>query len=230
MNPNNSWPNSQPSPEIPSTSTYLDSIATPVPQKTMPPWMLWALIGGVLLLGIIVFFMVSSSGPNTTDRLVALTQRMQSVETLAKTNAIVIKNSRLSALNASMDTILTGAIQKTTSTLASSGVKQTPTTDPKSAIGREFSTLSSKLIDADLNVKFDSVYAREMAYQVSKIMTEMDTIYKDTNQQSLKTTLKTIYGNLQPIAEQLSSFNESAFVPAHQVVTQSRQIKNLVVG
>lgn len=208
---------------------YLDSIATPVPQKTMSPLLLWGLISGVLLLGVFVFIFVSSSGPKTNDQLVALVQRMKSIQTITDEDASKIKDSELSATNTSMDTVLTGAIKETTNALEKNGIKQVPDASPTSKIGKEFDELAAKLIDAELNVRFDRVYSREMAYQLSEVLTEIQTIYDGANSKSLRSSLSTIYDNIEPLQKKLASFTNSTFRSTNEIIAQTRQVTNLVI-
>lgn len=214
MDPNLPPPQQQPTPlssqPAPSSTGYLDSIAAQPTQPTMKPTLLWGLIAGVLLIVIIVgSFVAFGGGPSQSDRLVSFVQRIQALEKVSTDSSKSIQSSDLRALNGSMGTILTGAEQESAAPLAANGVKKLKPANKKSPITAEFVTLSSKLDDARLNVVFDRVYAREMAYQLGKLRAEIDLIYHNTKSKSLKAYLDKTDTNLKPLVSQFTNFNDS---------------------
>lgn len=187
--------------------TYLDQIATPMQQKTLNPMLLWAMIGGVVLV-VIIFAMVllSSGGPSQTERIAGLLARTQSLRTMTQDSVKTIKDSKLRAANGSLTTILSGMENEFTTYLTSSGegALKRPKDDPVAA---EFTAVSQKLEDARLNERFDTVYAREVAYQITKIRTEFAIIYDGIKSESFKEILQKEDKSLEDLSADFTTFN-----------------------
>lgn len=172
--------------------------------------MLWSLIGGGMLLLIIVGSLIlSSGGPSQADRLIAVVYRIQALEKLSSDSSKQIQDSTLRALNGTMLSVLTGADQESSVPLANNNIKTLPSVKKTNPISVEYMSLASKLDDARLNVNFDRVYAREIAYQLATIHAEMGTIYKNTRSTSLKSYLDKTDKNLQPLQKQFQDYNNS---------------------
>lgn len=206
------YPDQQPTgqPQTPPPqfdSTYLDQIATPSQQKTINPLLLWAMIGGVVLV-VIIFAMVllSSGGPSQTERIAGLLARTQSLKTMTQDSVKTIKDSKLRAANGSLTAILSGMENEFTAQLSSSGgnLPKRPADDP---IAAEFTATSEKLEDARLNERFDTVYAREIAYQIKKIRTEFSIIYDNSKSESFKEILAKEDKSLEDLNEDFTAFN-----------------------
>jgi hypothetical protein len=67
--------------------------------------------------------------------------------------------------------------------------------------------LTSRLEDARLNAVYDRTYAREIAFYLKSLHTDMSKLYASTSSGSLKDVLKTTDTNLSPITEEFSNFN-----------------------
>jgi len=206
------YPDQQPTgqPQTPPPqfdSNYLDQISTPVRQKTLNPMLLWAMIGGVVLAVVILALVLLSSGaPSQTERISNLLARTQSLKTLTQDSVKTVKDSKLRAANGSLTTILSGMENEFTTYLTSSGEKtqKRPNDDP---IAVEFATVSEKLEEARLNERFDTVYAREIAYQIKKIRSEFSTIYDDVKSESFKEILAKEDKNLEDLNTDFAAFN-----------------------
>jgi hypothetical protein len=206
------YPDQQPTgqPQTPPPqfdSNYLDQISTPVQQKTLNPMLLWAMIGGVVLAVVVLALVLLSSGaPSQTERVANLLARTQSLKTLTQDSVKTVKDSKLRAANGSLTTILSGMENEFTTYLTSSGEKtqKRPSNDP---IAAEFATVSGKLEEARLNERFDTVYAREIAYQIKKIRSEFSTIYDGIKSESFKEILEKEDKNLEDLSTDFAAFN-----------------------
>ena len=69
------------------------------------------------------------------------------------------------------------------------------------------SAITTRLEDARLNGIYDRTYAREMAYQLSTLMTIMNQVGNKTTSAKLKSILKEAKANLAPIQTQFSDYN-----------------------
>lgn len=218
------YPNQLPTPQQPSQPpqqpmplpgnvadvTYLDSIAAPLPAKTLKPWQLWGIIGAVLLVIIIVVMMVSSSGgTSNTERYTAYLTRLQSLEKLMKDSSKNIQNSQLRAFNSSTATNLTTADTDGVALLNVYDLKKLPEVKKNNPIVAEYEVLSAKLNDARLNGIYDRVYAREIGYQLATLRAEMNTLYKGSKNKKVRTYLEATDGNLKPAVTQFNQFNNS---------------------
>lgn len=184
-------------------SNYLDTIATQPTQPLMKPWLLWAIIGGALLLVIIVFMALMSGGTSSSERLQQMIWRSQSVNTLANDSYKSIKSSELRAANSNLTTILTGAEQEGLALLPENLQKQK---QPKnSKLPAYFTKLTTTLEDARLNGDFDTPYAREMAYQIGLLRSEIKFISTGAKS-SLKSYLDELDKNLETVGTAFAQF------------------------
>jgi len=190
---------------------YLNSIATPQRSAMISPVKLWSIIGGVLIAIVIIFFIFvnASKGASPTDKFILYQYRLAQVSSIAKTDANLIKNSELRALSGSMNSILVGALAESNDHLSSFGLKKAKEPAKDAPIVKEFSVLSSKLENADLNNNFDQVYAREMAYQMATLLAQINAIEKASSSKNVKASLETAKTNIEPYVTQYSDYNNS---------------------
>ncbi len=192
-------PNSERQPDISNLpSNYLDTIAVQPTQPTMKPWLLWAIIGGALLLVVIIFMALTSGKSSPNERLQQMIWRMQSINTLADDSYKVIKSTELRATNGNLTTVLTGAEQEGLALLPENLQKQKPPKESK--LATYFTKLSTTLEDARLNGDFDTPYAREMAYQVGLLRSEIK--YLSSN---ASTPLKAYFDELDKDLESIGT-------------------------
>lgn len=212
MNPNEQRPQpptyQQPLPQAQAIDpSYLDQIATPVQKKTMNPLFLWVGIGAILLALLVgVFALLNSGGPSQTEKVSSFIFRVQALKKLSTDSTKSVQSSELRALNGSMGTILTGI----DTTLQASAV-----TDKKSAkapkgskVTVEYEQIAQKLDDARLNVAFDRTYAREVAYQLGKLRSEMNYIYDGSKSKTLRTNLEKADADIKKLAADFTKFNQ----------------------
>ncbi len=188
-------------------SNYLDQISTAPKQQTVKPWILWTIIGGVLLIVIVAVFALASGGDSYTKRLQQFGWRLQSVSQLAEQSGDKIKSSDLRALNSSLIAILSGANRDVTGLTTTSG-KEVAEPPKNSPILSEFAEVNSTLEDAQLNAKFDEAYARQMAYQLATLQNEITSLSK-TKKSNVRSVLVTTDDNLEPLTKQFSEYKDS---------------------
>ncbi len=191
--------------------TYLDTIAAPVPTKTVNPLLLWGMIGGLLLIVTIFFTMLLSSNggaPSNSQRLHSFIERTQALKKLTTTSAKNINSSSLRASNSSLSTILSGVETETSAHISALGM-ETPKKSNKipSKTANDYETIAKNLDDARLNVAFDRVYAREVTNQIAQLRSEMSVIYKNTRSADYKTKLAAKDIDLKKLGEDFANFN-----------------------
>lgn len=205
------YPNQPQTPPPQESSTYLDQIAAPSTQPTMNPLLLWALIGGVILMLIVVGMMIlNGGGPSQTDRLKQFVYRVDALQQLSVDNARNIQDSTLLAANAQMGSVLKGISQQSAEPLANNGIKQLPKAPKESPVTAEYAELATTLDDARLNVVFDRTYSREVTYQLRTLRAEATALYKNTRSKSMKSYLEASDTNLKSLESQFATFNEGS--------------------
>ncbi|MCA9341619.1 hypothetical protein KC952_03750 [Candidatus Saccharibacteria bacterium] len=192
-------------------ASYLDQIAAPAQQKIMNPFILWGLIGGALLIVIIFIMVLFSSGqPSSAQRMNNFLFRVDALNSLVKDSQKTIRNPKLHTANGSLSSILTSIQTETTKFLNKSGSsdKKVRLKPPKgSPILAEYIQINKKIDEARLNAIFDRVYAREVAYQIAKLRTEMVPIYKDTSSKKIREFLENSDKDLKALSEDIKKIN-----------------------
>lgn len=219
----NPWAQPQPTQSIPQPFTqtvpggvsaieYLDQIAPKTKQglggfsrKQV------ALLGGLLLLAfgtLAAFLLVNGSKPDIaalSQTAIAKTSALTDVSRQSQQN---IKSGKLAAINSSLLIQLTGANTELSNAFAKAGVSTKISKEVAASASN--ATLLQKLNDARLNGTFDSVYSREMSYELTILLINLQSIYKTTGSASLKAYLENTYNNLQPLQKQLAEFSSGA--------------------
>jgi len=215
MQPNNPYeqpqyqqPRAQPQP---LSTEYLNAIAPQTQVKTMNPIVLWGLIGGLLLLAIITVIGISSiTGGKSTSSLTSVAATLDRLKTVTTDAQENIQNSDLRTLNSSLDLSLTNVNRDLSEPLKAQKINLK---DKKNStihdVTDEFDELDTRLEDARLNAVFDRTYAREMAYTLKKLRSDMTTLSKRSSSKDIKEALQTANENLGPLVEGFSEFNAS---------------------
>lgn len=204
-------PNESQAPLQSAPPTYLDQIAAQPTQPTMKPWLLWTLIGGVILaVAVVGMLILNSGGPSQSERLTRFVYRVNALRQLSVDNAKNIQDSKLLATNAQLGSVLAGISQQSTDPLARNGIKELPKEPKNSLITAEYAKLRTKLDDARLNVVFDRTYSREVAYQLRTLRAEATVLYKNSRNESVKSYLETSDTNLKSLETQFADFNEAS--------------------
>jgi hypothetical protein len=199
-------------PEIqPLSSDYLNQIATPQPKKTLNPFVLWGLIGGVLLLVVVVILAVSSAGQGSTSgSLTAVATKLSKLQKLSEKAQSNIQSSDLRSLNGSLTLVLTSANHDIAGPLKTNKISITNAKNPTvKKVNDYFASLDARLEDARLNAVYDRTYARELSYALKTLESDISILRTSTHSRSLKAVLATTNNNLTPIAQSLQDFNGS---------------------
>ncbi len=177
----------------------------------MNPIVLWGLIGGLLLLAIITVIGISSiTGGKSTSSLTSVAATLDRLKTVTTDAQENIQNSDLRTLNSSLDLSLTNVNRDLSEPLKAQKINLK---DKKNStihdVTDEFDELDTRLEDARLNAVFDRTYAREMAYTLKKLRSDMTTLSKRSSSKDIKEALQTANENLGPLVEGFSEFNAS---------------------
>lgn len=186
---------------------YLNQIAPQSPKKgwlTKKHKIAAAVLVGVILLVIIMGIIANSS--NNTSPAKTLAARLAATETIVGDAQSQLKSSELRTLNSNLKIYLTNTNRDIVAPLKSAGIDATKI-DAKITAKESGAAITAALEEARLNAVYDRTYAREIAYQLEKIVLLMRQLYSSTNKTSLKTFLDSAYKNLEPTQKAFSEFN-----------------------
>lgn len=187
---------------------YLNQIAPQAPKKALFTFGIkqMILIGVALVVLVsILAIVVNGIAGGKKEPLEHLAARLNATQVVVNDAQVNLKSSELRSLNSNLKLYMTNTNRDIAAPLLAVGIN---TAKPnKSIVASEATTaLSARLEDARLNAVFDRTYAREMAYQLSTIMTLINQDYKATRNVQLRTFLKSAYDNLQPTQESFANF------------------------
>lgn len=186
---------------------YLNNIA-PTPQKPIPTWRRFAIPGVIVALVLFVLMWAFSLLHGATNvNLSSVTIRMQSLQKITDSAQRNIKSNQLRVTNSNLSLYLTNANRDSTTLLKADGVDATKLKPSASAQAAD-DQLSSRLEDARLNAIFDRTYAREMNYQLTTLLIQMQQLHKSAgpNQRQF---LDTTSANLSAVQQQFASYDDS---------------------
>jgi len=199
------YPNEEPQP---ISSTYLDQIATPQTAGKGLMTHKIVVIGGIivalmfLLITMSAISSAASAGPNSIKRLSA---RLDSVQKITESATPIIGSSKLREYNSILKLSLIGIIHDIEPVQAANGIK--PKSIDKNIVASESNTKAlASLEDARLNAVYDRAYAREMTYQLDRVLSLMTQIGKQTNKVATKKFINDSIVNLQKSRDQFDSF------------------------
>lgn len=203
----------QPNDEPRYAIDYLDSIAT-VPKggsKPVSDKLFFSLIGGGLLLALIVglLFVFLSSGSSPKQDLARLSAKLQSLQTIADTTQENIVSNNLRGTNSTLSLTLTNAAADLAPLLSSNGINPEKL-DKKLTEAEETDVILKELDDAWLNAVIDRSYAREMSYQLERLILLINQIENKTKDSSLKEYLVVTRDKMDPLRERFAQFNAAA--------------------
>lgn len=195
-----------------SSTDYLDKIAPQASARgpfkfTIKNIILIAIAAIVLvIIGVII---ANAFGAKKQEPWQQLSIRLTNTETIAKDSRKLIKNSQLRSLNSEVALYVTNTNRDLAPAFAR--VKVTPKQIPAAVTQKEAKldkAMSERLEVARFNAKYDSTYAREMAYQLSTLLSLYQRLYSQSGP-STKQLLTTAYDSLKPIQKAAADFSAS---------------------
>ena len=201
-------------PENGNSLDYLNSIAPTASQRSTlgfikgplkPVHYIFAALAALVVIVIILSIVLNIVNGGVNAKAERLSARTQATFTITEAAKERIKSADLRGLNSSLGLYLTDINNKLIPPLKSMGI--TTTKLPANVRSQEAGkAITERLEDAYFNAIYDSTYAREMAYQLSTILTLMKEIYQSTNNAALKTLLQTSYASLEPTQAAFEAF------------------------
>ena len=168
--------------------------------------------GAVALVLILIVGLILGGGKGGEKSLTfALKLHLDNTSGVIQTYQPKVKSSNLRSSSASLYSILSNTNRDLTAYVKEryefkeKNVEKSIT--KKVAENRE--RLESELFEAKINGILDRIYAHEMAYEVSAIMSEEEKIINSTKSETLRDTLTTSYNSLENLYTKFSDFSET---------------------
>lgn len=202
----------QPQPTPPSQippSDYLNQISAKPPKAPgfKPSLKGMIIIAAALVaLVIIVALTVNIVVASQRQPLQQLAARLATTQTIADDAQSNLKTSQLRSLNSNLKIYLTNTNRDIGEPLLANGVNVAKL--PDSIVTKESpDAVAATLENARLNARFDTTYAREMAYELDITLSLMRQILASTNSASLKAFLEPAITNLEPTQQSFADFS-----------------------
>ena len=168
------------------------------------------IIGGALVV-LVIALAITLNAISSANRAPAqtLSARLATTQDVADDAQSNLKSSQLRSLNSDLRLFFTNTTRDISEPLAAFSVSADAIPD---RIANDETTLAegitTRLENARLNAVFDRTYAREMAFQLSTIITLLQQVYSRAPDTATKTFFDTTYKNLVPIQQGFADFNE----------------------
>lgn len=161
-------------------------------------------IGGIIALILIVIIgsILTSSSGGIKSRSISLKYHIDNTLNIISTYQPDIKSSNLRSSSASLYSVLSNTSRELTDYLIGNfnyaDGSETYQTDFENA-SMNSAILESDLFNAKINGILDKVYASKMAYEISSIMSEENTIYDSTDDAYFQSILSASYQSLETL-------------------------------
>lgn len=189
---------------------YLNEISGGPQQTAGGPSKLVMIIAAVVgVLAVVLFaVMILTAGPSGADRASEVYLRLQTLSQIAEDQQDNLRDNELRATNSGLSLQLTNTLSNISDPLAAVGVQPDDIDEASEATEEAYKQdLVEQFEDAALNLQLDATYAREMSFQLETLRAMMDSTYRQTNNDSLKTYLDQTASDLYPFSEKLSNFS-----------------------
>lgn len=190
---------------------YLNQIAPQAPKQPGFTWnlrtiLLLAVVAVLVIIGIVaVSNAFSGAKKEPWQRFSA---QLTATTEVVDSSSNKIKNSQLRSYNSDLKLFLANTTRDLTPFLTVVGVSIKEI--PASVLADESNTeMLENLEDGRLNAKYDSTYAREMSFQLAKMLAVLQQLYATDIGPKTKEYLEKTYDDLEPIYDGISNFSAS---------------------
>jgi hypothetical protein len=203
----------QPLGSIPETPTptaypsnYLDTIAAPQTQKTMNKFVLFAMIGGVIIAALVAVLMLSSVGkqPNFSEQAVIVKDRIDTLQLVVDEHQKHLSDNRLRVTNATLSATLTTMNQDLDAITTARKIKVSK--KPSTAEAAYRTKLQSTLNDSYQLGSLDRAYPTEMSYQLTLLKTQLRRLKNQAGSKSVTEFYTTSTTSLEQISKDFAAF------------------------
>ena len=153
--------------------------------------------------------MIFSGGGSTTgkDRLSTIAAQLSALQTTTGDATENIQDSSLRTLNSSLSLALTNINHDIVDAISALEASTDEKDKNVMAVTSQIDELSTALEDARLNAVYDRTYAREIAYYLKTLHSEMNALYTATQKTKVRTFLSTADKNLSPFVDEFANYN-----------------------
>ena len=172
--------------------------------------MIAIILGAVLLIAIILMIAMSSapSEPTTSDELDRIYQRTNSLEETVTEYSKNLKSSTLRSSAASLSTLLANMKSSTESFLDTKyGAK--PAKEASADDTKLIEDTTTTLEKARLNGILDRYFAKEMYYQIEKLLILENAAAKKTSDEEIIEFLQSTFDSLSRLSDTFDNFSEA---------------------
>lgn len=192
---------------------YLNQISTNQPVKKLSPVVLFAAIGGVILLAIVTMFMLfqSASPASSSAQLYGLQERINTLDKITAEQGKHLTQTGLASINSTTGAMLKSMNQDVASYAKDRGLNSASkeATKAKNTEKSYYEELSTKLNNAYLTGTLDRVYSSEIAYQLSMLKSKMLSVKTAVKSKKFDEIYQTNIESLNTVSEKLASFQNT---------------------
>lgn len=195
------------------TVDYLNQIAKNVPVKKASPFVVFGLIGGVLVLviGLMFFLIQSAAPPDVSTQVYALQARLDTLSKVTSEQGKHLTQNELSGINSTLGASLTSMTTNLSAYTKTRGMKtgDKAATAAKTSEATYYTSLSKKLDDSFLLGTLDRTYSTEMKYQLGILKSMMLRIKTVANSKSYNDFYTPGVSSIDTVSNLLSSFQST---------------------
>ena len=188
-----------------TTVDYLNRIA-PLEERTVNRFAVFGLIGAVLTAVVVIFIVITSSqGPNSNEMLLPISQRVDTLGTVAKAETTKLVQIEIAEANASLSSTLTSMKAQLDTIMKSKKIKTANSASEK----KYLESIEKKLNDAHQKGILDRTYTTQMTYELSLLKTQINKLKRATKNKDITEFCDTSIKNINTILAAYDKFSAS---------------------
>lgn len=188
-----------------TTVDYLNRIA-PLEERTVNRFAVFGLIGAVLTAVVVIFIVITSSqGPNSNEMLLPISQRVDTLGTVAKAETTKLVQIEIAEANASLSSTLTSMKAQLETIMKSKKIKTANSASEK----KYLESIEKKLNDAHQKGILDRTYTTQMTYELSLLKTQINKLKRATKNKDITEFCDVSIKNINTILAAYDKFSAS---------------------
>ena len=188
-----------------TTVDYLNRIA-PLEERTVNRFAVFGLIGAVLTAVVVIFIVITSSqGPNSNEMLLPISQRVDTLGTVAKAETTKLVQIEIAEANASLSSTLTSMKAQLETIMKSKKIKTANSASEK----KYLESIEKKLNDAHQKGILDRTYTTQMTYELSLLKTQINKLKRATKNKDITEFCDASIKNINTILAAYDKFSAS---------------------
>ena len=188
-----------------TTVDYLNRIA-PLEERTVNRFAVFGLIGAVLTAVVVIFIVITSNqGPNSNEMLLPISQRVDTLGTVAKAETTKLVQIEIAEANASLSSTLTSMKAQLETIMKSKKIKTANSASEK----KYLESIEKKLNDAHQKGILDRTYTTQMTYELSLLKTQINKLKRATKNKDITEFCDASIKNINTILAAYDKFSAS---------------------